>query len=151
MIQQRKKLRSLFIYSLYKQLINKGLTFKHEINTQKIKLFDDSKTIKKSFHWTERNLHRATNSYSILCNDDLYTPRDKWLEYYNELFRTNFNFNLRHIYHISYVFWSFFERHLSHFIFNERFYDQGTGKGHKYLLLNKMNSQLYNTLKLVFS
>lgn len=96
-----------------------------------MKLFDDSKTIKKSFHWTERNLHGATNSYSILCNNDLYTIRDKWLEYNNELFRTYFNFNLRDIYHISYVFWSFFERHLSHVVSTERFYDQGTDKGQK--------------------
>ena len=50
-----KKLKSFFIYSLYKQLIKEGLTFKYEAGTHKIELSDDSKTIKKTLQWRKNN------------------------------------------------------------------------------------------------
>ena len=44
-----KKIRSLFICSLQKQIINKGLTFTSGPDTYKIEISDDSRTIKKTF------------------------------------------------------------------------------------------------------
>ena len=51
-----KKIRSLFIYSLQKQVINQRLTFTSGPDTYKIEISDDSRTIKKTFNGERTSL-----------------------------------------------------------------------------------------------